>query len=677
MRSSGLAVLAALATLSCGRPDPPNAYVDPKLCASCHAGIWETYRKTGMARSFYRPGPQTSVEDYTVRNTLKHFTMIEREGRYFQRSEREGVIEKEVHYVMGSGNHVRTYLTRTPRNTLAELPVAWYAEKGGYWGMNPGYDRPDHPGFRRNVSYDCMFCHNAYPKIDQAGADPVFPAAMPEGIDCQRCHGPGGRHVANPSDARASIVNPARLSAERQLEVCLQCHLETTSFPLPNSIVRFGRGPFSYRPGEPLADFMLFFDHAEDKGRGGKFEIVGSAYRLMRSACFVKSAGKLRCTTCHNPHDIPRGAKAAEAYAAACRQCHASGQHTVSGDCAACHMPKRRTEDVVHAVMTDHLIARKPPEGLLRELAERRETGASAYRGEVVPYYPRPLPATPEDELYLAAVQVSQMSNLEAGTRQLAAAVAKHRPERPEFYLQLAEAYRNGGEIAKALPLYEEAVRRGPASVAVLRKAGAGARKAEYLERALAAASDDAEAWHELGLIRLAEGNRAGALAAFAKALECDPEMPELHNSLGGVYFESGDRARAEAEFRLAVLHRPGYAEAHSNLGNALSAAGEFERARVHFEEAIRRRPDYSAARYNYGVALASTRRFDEAERQMRAALKADPNLAEAHQLLGTLLARRGDVAGALPHLRNAARGGSPALREEAVRLLRELGADQ
>src|SRR6185437_4423130 len=128
------------------------------------------------------------------------------------------VEELEIDYVMGSGNRVRTYLHRTPRGTLIELPLAWYSEKGGYWAMNPGYDTT-HAITRRKINYECMFCHNAYPRIppghDKPGAEPVFSGNVPEGIDCQRCHGPGARHVrlastsgASPSDIRASIVNP-------------------------------------------------------------------------------------------------------------------------------------------------------------------------------------------------------------------------------------------------------------------------------------------------------------------------------------------------------------------------------------------------------------------------------------------------------------------------------------
>src|SRR5437867_7597547 len=114
--------------------------------------------------------------------------------------------------------------------TIIQLPLGWYAEKGGYWGMNSGYDRPDHYGFRRPITYDCMFCHNAYPPVlaghEQQFAQSVYEGPLPEGIDCQRCHGPGSRHVqlaatagAKRQDIRSAIVNPSRLSAERQMEI--------------------------------------------------------------------------------------------------------------------------------------------------------------------------------------------------------------------------------------------------------------------------------------------------------------------------------------------------------------------------------------------------------------------------------------------------------------------------
>lgn len=149
--------IAFFASHSSRAADNSSDYVDPRLCAACHSGISETYQRTGMARSFYRPAPENTIEDYQKNNRYYHapsdtyFTMIERSGKYYQRRYQIGfagketnVEEKQIDFVMGSGNHVRTYLHRTATGELQELPLAWYSEKGGYWAMNPGYDELDH-----------------------------------------------------------------------------------------------------------------------------------------------------------------------------------------------------------------------------------------------------------------------------------------------------------------------------------------------------------------------------------------------------------------------------------------------------------------------------------------------------------------------------------------------------
>ena len=51
-----------------------------------------------------------------------------------------------------------------PDGRLVQLPVSWYAERGGYWAMSPGYDRPAHLDFRRVIDAGCMSCHNGYPR---------------------------------------------------------------------------------------------------------------------------------------------------------------------------------------------------------------------------------------------------------------------------------------------------------------------------------------------------------------------------------------------------------------------------------------------------------------------------------------------------------------------------------
>ncbi|HZQ50707.1 MAG TPA: tetratricopeptide repeat protein [Bryobacteraceae bacterium] len=700
-----------------------------------------------MARSFSRPSAATVVEDDTKKNTFYHkasdsyFSMIQRDGKFYQRryqidfeGKQTNVMEKQVDFIMGSGNHARAYLHRTSRGTLIEMPLGWYAEKGGYWAMNPGYDRPDHDGFRRTIGYDCMFCHNGYPKIpaghEQSFAEPVYTGSLPEGIDCQRCHGPGGKHAqlagsgrATPEQIRSAIVNPARLSPQRQMEVCMVCHLETTSFPLPNAIQRYERKPFSYRPGEPMGNFILAFDQAPGTGHDDKFEIVSAAYRLRRSACYLKSGGNLLCTTCHNPHDIPRGKEAARHYTGVCRQCHTSGfdrlvtsgKHPGSDDCVGCHMPKRRTEDVVHVVMTDHYIQRrKPAGGLLADMPERHQTGSNAYRGRVVLYYPEQLPHTPENDLYLAIAQVAQQSNLRDGIRQLTAAIDRYTPWRAEYYFELAEAWRDNGAFAKAIPIYREAIRRNPTfGLAmqklgfVLRRSGENAAAIEVLKQAVVVAPENASAWLELGLTYRAQGNRPDAVAAFRKAIALDPDMPEPHNNLGVLWLTGGEPAKAEAAFREAIRIQPSYADAQGNLANLLAGTGAMREALYHFEIALKLRPKDATVRYNYAVALGRAHRYDEAQRELEAALQADPKFADAHELLGDLLMAKeqpevalshyreavrlqpesgrahlglgsalagvGDVTGAVSELEKAAAASDPAVRGEAVQMLREI----
>src|SRR5258706_8077232 len=194
-------------------------YVDPVTCRPCHARIVESYVKTGMGRSFAKASAAPPLTEFFHETSGRYYSVVERSGENFLRRSQAGganVIEKRIDYAIGSGNHSQTFLHRDPRGRLIELPVSWYSQRGGYWAMSPGYDRPDHSDFRREVSDSCLFCHNGYPSQANGG--------LASGIDCQRCHGPGEAHAAG---RRGALVKPARPSPERQMGIFMQCHLES------------------------------------------------------------------------------------------------------------------------------------------------------------------------------------------------------------------------------------------------------------------------------------------------------------------------------------------------------------------------------------------------------------------------------------------------------------------
>jgi predicted CXXCH cytochrome family protein len=703
--AAGTLIAAGLVYLSRSgrekREPPPSVaatgvYAPAASCAGCHAAIWKTYRQTGMGRAFSRFDPSRTSADFTHRNRFYHaaseryYTMYLKDGAAFMRRHQVGpggaetnVVVKRIDYIMGSGHKGQTFLHRNARGELIELPAAWYTANGGYWAMNPSYDRPDHPGFRRRIKYDCFFCHDAYPAIpagkDSFYADGIYPEKLPEGIDCQRCHGPGADHVAAASRKlpveriRATIVNPRRLARDAQMEICMQCHLQSTSQPLPHAIVRLDRGVFSFRAGQPLATYSFYFDHPAGTGQDDKFEIAHAAYRLRQSICFRES--NMTCTTCHDPHDVRRGAAAVEQSSAACRSCHQKPSppaHANVPECVSCHMPQRRTEDAVQIVMTDHRIVRRPSRSNLTAPLKERPV---AYHGPVAPYYP-----AKAEPLYEALAQVRVGTNLEQGLPMLEKAVRQSPDCGAACSFELAEAYGKAGRLEDAIRAGEEAVRQAPDNPVFLRSAGSAlsahgdlARGAVLLEKALALDPGHPRTLHDLALNYARQGRGEEALALLHRAAESDPDSPEIHSALAGALHAKGDLSGAENEFREAIRARPDYGLAHGNLALLLLGQRKVEEANFQFRQAVRFEPGNAGLHYRYGVALAMQGRMVEATEQLEAAVRIDPRNPESQFMLGRILFDRGDRRRALEHLRKAAESPRAEIRAEAVEAIRAI----
>jgi len=321
-------------------------------------------------------------------------------------------------------------------------------------------------------------------------------------------------------------------------------------------------------------------------------------------------------------------------------------------------MPKRRTDDVVHVVMTDHLIQRRPPSrDLLADLKERHPLEADEYHGEVVPYY------SASDPLYRALAQVAQKNNLHTGIVELARQVESRQPREPEWYLQLGDAWLADGESGKAVAAYEQGVLLAPQIARAFQSLAQGLKisgqmesSGKTLQRAIQIAPSDARSWYQLATINAALGRGDDALTDIQKAVALDPDLPGVYTTLASIAAAAGERGRADAALREALRIDPYDAAAWDFAGRSRAERNQFAEAFFDFEKALLYRPGFGSYLYDYALTLASAGQFYRAEEFAQAAARADNSLPEPHALLGRILARRRQMTDASKEYREAVR---------------------
>src|SRR5262245_42578299 len=89
-------------------------YVDAAACALCHTDLATCYRRKGMGRSFYRPRPETDIEDFSAPPFVhepsgQSMQLVRRDGKLlFRRWHTDAagrpihVFEQPVDWILGS-----------------------------------------------------------------------------------------------------------------------------------------------------------------------------------------------------------------------------------------------------------------------------------------------------------------------------------------------------------------------------------------------------------------------------------------------------------------------------------------------------------------------------------------------------------------------------------------------
>ncbi|WP_425099000.1 tetratricopeptide repeat protein [Tropicibacter sp. S64] len=623
-----LAVLTLLATPALSQDDPliewgwtestgaAAGYIEDAACAECHADKAESYAEMGMAKSFRaaHDAPQIETFDglpFHHEPSDRWYDVRREDGDYIFRRWRVApdgsevdVWERKADWIVGSGHHVRTFLYQTDDGALFEIPLAWYTQ-GAYWQMNPGFEFADHQGINREITRRCMACHNALPQVpedsDAAGRPEVFPHELPEGLGCQRCHGPGAAHVraalsgAEVETVRSEIVEPGKLPKERLYSICYGCHMQPTV--AVNPPLRGGRGIYSFRPGQDINDYLTHIDITDaGRDRGDRFEINFHPYRLEQSACFQQSQGELGCLTCHDPHVKIKPAERAAHYRAACLTCHETGENALpvmasgvhpqidaDADCTTCHMPERRTQDVIHVTMTDHRITRDPGDlSALTAMIPKVPAEVSAVRllrpgtlsetetviqnrlailsttGGTADYAVDDLEKALKDTDWPHADAWLELASGQLALERFPDALATVKrvlardPGNPEALNMRGVAYQRLGLLEPALTAMDAALAASPGNVKLMyNKAVMLARDGQYADaRALAREitrlrENHWPAWRLLAQIESAEGASAEAIEVYLETLAINPTAPDTREPMIRLMNENGRAGEA------------------------------------------------------------------------------------------------------------------------------------
>jgi hypothetical protein len=340
-------------------PVRPATAAGDSTCLSCHRDK-ASYEGTAHRLTMRRPSRAAIRGSFEEgRNVLLtpdpqvYFRMHADSGGFYQtavvgKGPDSATHTERIAYVAGSGRRGQSFLYWS-EGRLFQLPVSYWA-MAGTWMGSPGRVHVDpRASFGRTIAPRCFECHATWM---ESVPDPVATNRFDStgailGITCERCHAAGREHVARMRSplhavlrtARApAIVNPARLSRERQLEVCAQCH---------GGIGAPTAQPFTYVAGQRLEDYL----HLASGPAGAAPDVHGNqAGSLARSACF--KASQMTCGTCHDPHRTERDPVALSGRCLTCHQerscpLFATRGTAIVGRCVDCHMPLQASERVV------------------------------------------------------------------------------------------------------------------------------------------------------------------------------------------------------------------------------------------------------------------------------------------------------------------------------------------
>lgn len=540
-----------------------------------------------------------------------------------------------VDFVYGHGAGTDEAYFSWKDDRVFELPVVWMHPQQ-CWAVT-SFNPSDSGDYSRPLTAQCLNCHNTW--IDCVAGSPgrFRRESALLGISCERCHGPGDEHVqyhrAHPDEETSrSIAHPGKLSRERQIDLCAQCH---------DNAIQFRRPPFSYRPGEPLSDYVRIpeFRHEEDN------HVANQVAGMRASRCFEKSE-TMTCVTCHDPH---RPHSEGNAGAKSCAKCHQPEACTerdrlpapVRERCIDCHMPKVNKVQVNFRTESDayvspvkrweHHIAVYPHarDATLLEWFDSRPDDADKLRaGELrssLAARSRERGATLRGEYrFLLAIDAFREAHRLVPTDATEKSIRELVDWQTELDTNWLEAARliNESRLGEVVPLLERMLVLNPVSArahgrlgTVLAALGQTARGLNHLQRAIEIDSDDSYAHGMLGWLAYIDRRYEDGIRFLQRANQLDPMNPKLRYQLGLTYQAMRQWGDAELAFREALSFQADHVEAAVGLTRVLLELRRWEAAVESARGLVRLTQDSDPqSLYLLSECLARAGRLEEAQ---------------------------------------------------------------
>lgn len=151
---------------------------------------------------------------------------------------------------------------------------------------------------------------------------------------------------------------------------------------------------------------------------------------------------------------------------------------------------------------------------------------------------------------------------------------------------------------------------------------------------------DSAQARMLMGTTKFMVRDFSGARDDLQKAVELDPNLPDVYAYYGLALLTTGDQVGAKAAFERELKSDPNNFDANLRMGVLLRQDEDNDIALKYFEHALQVRPGDPGVRYQIAVVELSKGELEQAQRELEALVQEAPNFTEAHVSLATVYFR-------------------------------------